>query len=169
MRKLIVLAAVAALFLVALPVGSAGADSPFERVSLEVETKLDSDGPPNGSFTASGPAEEAGLICDSGWSYDGPGKFSPSLGNDTAAALNIHALKVFVCEAESLAEALAAEEEGDVFVMRLQIHFDKKGGFVNWVIVGGWGAYAGIAGNGDGTSVGTLVEGVTDTLSGKIR
>jgi hypothetical protein len=112
------------------------------------------------------------LICGDGWSFDPPGeKFSPSLDTEKAAALNIHAEKIFVCGAENLDEAFALLDQGnsDGFMMRLQIHFDKKGGSINWVFVDGWGAYAGIAGNGHGTSVGTLIPGVTDILTGKVR
>jgi hypothetical protein len=53
--------------------------------------------------------------------------------------------------------------------MRLQIHFLKKGGSINWVAVDGWCNYASIAGNGDGSSVGSMAEGTTDSLSGEIH
>ena len=53
--------------------------------------------------------------------------------------------------------------------MRLQIHFHEKGGSINWVAIDGWGNYAIIAGNGDGSSVGSMAEGITDSLSGKIH
>jgi hypothetical protein len=45
MRKLVLLAAIAALFLLALPVGSAGAVSPFEAVEIEVDTSFFDDMP----------------------------------------------------------------------------------------------------------------------------
>lgn len=162
MRKFLVLATVAALFTVALPVGSAGADSPFEEVSLEVTTEFSLTAPPNGPFTAGGSAVDAGLICESGWSYDSGGKFSPR--NNPNVGVNIQAVKIFLCGATSW-----TDDVPDGFVMRLQIRFDKKGGSMNWVVIDGWGSYAGIAGNGDGTSAGSMAEGITDLLSGKIR
>ena len=162
-RKLILLAAVAALFLVALPIASAGAGSPFEEVTIVVETEFGG-GPPNGPFTASGPAEEAGLICESGWSFDAGGKFSPREDNPNARATNIQAVKVFLCGAGAWDDVV---DHG--FVMRLQIHFGKKGGSINWVVTDGWGDYANIAGNGKGISEGMMATGITDTLSGKIR
>jgi hypothetical protein len=61
------------------------------------------------------------------------------------------------------------DEVLDGFEMRLQIHFHKKGGSINWVAIDGWGNYAIIAGNGDGSSVGSMAEGITDSLSGKIH
>ena len=162
MRKLTLLAAVAALFLVAFPVGPAGAESPSEDVSLEVNTTFSSNAPPNGWFTASGPAVEAGLICDSGWSFDAGGKFSPR--DNPNVGVNIQAVKIFKCGATSW-----TDDVPHGFVMRLQIHFDKKGGSINWVVIDGWGDYASVAGNGDGSSVGSMAEGITDSLSGKIR
>jgi hypothetical protein len=162
MRKLILLAAVAALFLVALPIASAGADSPFEEVSLVVNTEFGPTAPPNGSFTASGPAVAAGLVCASGWAIDSGGKFSPR--DNPNVGVNIQAVKIFKCGATSW-----LDEVPDGFVMRMQIRFDKKGGSVNWVAIDGWGAYADIAGNGDGVSVGTMATGIVDTLSGKVR
>lgn len=162
MRKLILLAAVAALFLVALPTTSAGAGSPFEKVTIEVETNFGG-GPPNGPFEASGPAADAGLICESGWSVDAGGKFSPR-ANPDVGVLNIQAVKIFLCDADSW-----NDEVPNGFEMRLQIHFDKKGGSINWVVTDGWGEYANIAGNGDGFSLGSMATGINDTLSGKIR
>ena len=163
MRKLILLAAVAALILVALPVGSASADSPFEKVSLEVNTEFGPGMPPNGSFTASGPAVGDGLICESGWSFDpGVGKFSPR--ENPKVGVNIQVVKIFLCGATSW-----TEEVPDGFVMRWQIRFDKKGGSIKWVVVDGWGKYADIAGNGKGSSFGSMAEGFTDSLSGKVR
>jgi hypothetical protein len=164
MRKLILLAAVAALFLVALPIASAGAGSPFEKVTIEVDTSFPEGLPPNGPFKVLDPAAvDAGLICESGWSFDAGGKFSPR-DNPDAGALNIQAVKVFLCGAEAL-----TFEADDGFVMRLQIHFGKKGGSINWVVIDGWGDYTSIAGNGKGSSVGSMATSVTDTLSGKIR
>ena len=162
MRKLILLAAVAALFLAAFPVGSAGADSPFEEVSLEVNTEFSPTAPPNGSFTASGPAVDANLICASGWSFDAGGKFSPR--DNPNVGVNIQAVKIFKCGATSW-----TDDVPHGFMMRLQIHFDKKGGSINWVVIDGWGDYASVAGNGDGSSVGSMAEGITDSLSGKIH
>ena len=174
MRKPILLAVVAALVLVVLPIGSVSADSPYEAVTeLVVKTKFDPLAEPlelpNGMFKVEG---DVGLICDQGWSFDEDfGKFSPRLDNQKPAARNVQADKVFVCDADSYGDAEEAwkAEEGDGFVMRLQIHFGKDESPISWVIVDGWGAYAGIAGNGKGTSVGQLVPGVTDTLSGKVR
>ena len=162
MRKLILLAAVAALFLLALPIASAGADSPFKEVTIEVDTNFGEGGPPNGPFTALGPAADAGLICGSGWSFDAGGKFSPR--ENWKAGVNIQAVKIFLCDADAW-----TEEVPNGFVMRLQIHFDKKGGSLNWIVTDGWGDYTNIAGNGDGISVGSMATGITDTLWGKIR
>lgn len=161
MRKLILLAAVAALFLAALPIASAGADSPFKEVTIEVDTNFGG-GPPNGPFEASGSAVDAGLICESGWSFDAGGKFSPR--DNPNVGVNIQAVKIFLCDAVS-----SIDDVPNGFEMRLQIHFGKKGGSINWVITDGWGEHESIAGDGDGISVGSMATGITDTLWGKIR
>lgn len=165
MRKLILLAAVAALFLVALPIASAGADSPFEKVSIEVATNFSGSGPPNGAFTASGPAVGAELICESGWSFDpAPAKFAPREGS--SQGINVQAVKVFLCDAESWTDGA---EHG--FVIRQQVRFDyKKGGNTfNWVVTDGWGDYSAMAGNGHGSGAFVTNDRIEDVFSGKVR
>jgi hypothetical protein len=165
MRKLILLAAVAALFLVALPIASAGADSPFEEVTIDVATNFPEFGPPNGAFTASGPAVAAGLICASGWSFDpAPAKFAPREGS--SQGINVQAVKVFLCDAE-LGEYVAPNG----FVIRQQVRFDyKKGGDTfNWVVTDGWGDYSAMAGNGHGSGDFVSNDRIQDVFSGKVR
>ena len=72
MRRLTLLAAVAALFMVALPVASAGA-APPEQVHFEVWSFFaEPPGAPAGfgTFNATGSAVGSGTVCNHGWTVD---------------------------------------------------------------------------------------------------
>jgi hypothetical protein len=163
MRKLTLVAAVAALFLVALPVASAGAVSPYQAVEIEVETSFYPNMPPNGPFTATGAAVDNGLICGSGWAFDTFGKFAPREGSPQG--VNVQATKVFLCGAGSW-----LDEADHGFVIKFQIHIDyRKGSSSNWVVTGGWGDYSAIAGNGHGSGNSLPSGDEVDSLWGKVR
>lgn len=159
MRKLVLLAAVAALFLVTLPMASAAGESPFEEVDIEVLTTFPDDLPPNGPFTATGLD-----LCESGWAFDAFGKFAPPTFPPN---VNIQVFKVFACGEEEL-PAQDAELE-DVFVLKLQVRIDQKGDNFNWVVVDGFGAFDGAIGNGHGSGEFQPDGSVLDQFSGKIR
>ena len=164
MRKLVLVAAVAALILVALPIGPAGADSPFEAVSIEVDTVFPDVGPSNGPFIATGPAVDAGLICANGWTVDLFGKPAPREGSPRG--INIQVFKAFLCDATGLPEGPV----DDGFIVKLQVRIDKKGNNYSWNIKDGWGAYEGLRGHGSGFGVYNMdFTEVTDYFAGMVR
>ena len=167
MRKLVLLAAIAALFLLAIPVGSAGAVSLFEAVEIEVETSFFDDMPSNGPFEASGPAVDAGLICESGWAVDGGFKASPREGS--LPGTNYQVYKVFLCGYNELPNPEVMVDDG--FVLKLQVRLDKKGDNYSWNLMGGWGLYEELRGHGHGFGVyfADPTTGVTDYFSGVVR
>jgi hypothetical protein len=156
MRRLLVLAAVAALFLVVLPVAPVGAGSPFRDVKIEVDTTLGE--PSNGPFTATGDAVTEGLICESGWTVDLSERFAPREGSP--AGINVKAVKAFYCGFDGFPGELGDPD----FVVRMQIRIDKNGerDKFNWVAIDG------VKGNGHGSGV-FAPPSVKDTLTGKVR
>jgi hypothetical protein len=165
MRKLLLLAAVAALFIVALPVATAGAASPFADVEIDVVTDF-SDAPTNGPFTAEGTAVDVGLVCESGWTVDAFVRSSPREGSLNGG--NHQAFKVFLCGIDHLPDEGEFVESG--FVLKLQVRVDKKGDNFSWVVVDAWGDSEGLKGNGDGFGIyDDELPIVYDHFSGKIR
>ncbi len=142
MRRLILLAAVAALFMVALPVASAGA-APAEQVHFEVTSFFAGTyGAPTGygTFNASGPAELSGTVCDHGWTVDLSYKELPYKG-PSQGATRLQVLKQFGCEGQL----------ENTFFVDLRVRIDpEKGTAFNWAIKGGTGTYEGLKGAGTG-------------------
>jgi hypothetical protein len=148
MRRSFIVAAVAALLLV-VPLVPAGATPPL-AVDLEVLTPLPPEGEPwEGSFTATGPAVDAGLICPTGNTF---GLLLKRVGFQSHWDwMNDQAVVRWTC----------ADGSGE-FYMKLQVRHDWKGSNYNWVIVGGTGAYERLHGSGQG--FGTLVVGDPEVL-----
>lgn len=160
MRKLILLAAVAALFMVTLPIASAAGASPFEKVDITVVTAFPAGLPPNGPFTAPGLDD-----CESGWAFDIGAKFSP---RSFPPKGNIQVFKVFACGLDGLPGPDGPFTE-DFFVVKMQVRIDQKGDNFNWVVVDGSGMLEDMKGNGHGSGEGSMTEGVIDEFSGKVR
>jgi hypothetical protein len=163
MRRLILLAAVAALFLVALPVASAGA-APPEQVMFEGPSFFDGPGAFTGEFMATGPAVDSGAVCQTGVTADLYTKAAPKTGQ-SPNGVNLQVLKEFTCE----------DGSGD-FLVKLQVRIDfLKWPVFNWVIVGGTGDYEDLKGNGDGWGVFPIFNGgpepigVNDVYEGKLH
>jgi hypothetical protein len=133
--KRVLIAVLAATLLVAIA-APAGAASPPADVNIEVETSnLGGAGP----FTASGPAVDDGLVCDSGNVVDASGKvtgFSP-------AGFNFQGVKQFTCD----------DGSGEFFV-NLQARIDfRKGVTFQWNVLSGTAEYENLHGAGDGVGI----------------
>jgi len=129
--KRILIAVVAATLLVVMA-APAGATPPTD-VGIEVETSLL--GAPS-PFTASGPAVDDGLVCQTGTVVDASGKatgFSPT-------GFNFQGVKQFTCD----------DGSGEFFV-NLQARIDfRKGTTFNWNVLSGTGDYVDLHGAGSG-------------------
>jgi hypothetical protein len=156
MRRAFVLVAVAAVMLVALPMVPAGATPPSD-VEFVVETEFLPDGTTGGPFTASGPAVDDGLMCETGDTID---VFAKASGFQSGRGFNIQVVKLFTCE----------DGSGD-FLVKLQVRIDQKGDNFTWTILEGTGEYERLHGTGDGIGVELPgnPEGVLDLYSGAIH
>jgi hypothetical protein len=92
MRRLILMAAVAALFLVALPVASAVA-APPEQVTFGGEAFFSGSQAGFGDFTATGPAVDSGATCETGLTKD-----LVTTTHTTPKGVNLQILKEFTCD-----------------------------------------------------------------------
>lgn len=136
MRKLILIAAVAALFLVALPIGSAGATPP-EQVTFEGPAYFAGPDIGTGSFTATGPAVDSGTMCQTGTVADMYTKAAPKSGQ-SPNGVNLQIVKELTCD-----------DGTGTFMIKLQVHIADYPTF-NWVVVDGTGDYEKLKGNGSG-------------------
>jgi hypothetical protein len=161
MRKAILLVAVMALFLVALPIGPASA-SPPEQVTFVGPAYFMGPDAGAGLFTATGPAVDSGAMCPGGTVLDVFGKLAPKMGQ-SPNGFNMQIVNEFTC--------------GDgtgTFMIKLQVHITYYPTF-NWVVVGGTGDYEDLRGNGDGYGDHPLFNGapvpigVWDVYEGKLH
>ena len=92
-----------------------------------------------GTFEASGPAVDEGLICESGDVND-TGIILAG-GQSRVGKLQIPVYKTFTCP------------DGELFI-RIQVHLDLETftETFRWVVLGGTGAYANVRGSGSGFS-----------------
>jgi hypothetical protein len=92
-----------------------------------------------GTFEASGPAVEAGLICESGEVNDTGIILAGE--QSRVGKIQIPVYKTFSCSG------------GDLFI-RIQVHLDLETftETFSWVVLGGTGAYSHVRGGGDGFS-----------------
>ena len=107
------------------------------------------------TFTASGPAVDAGLLCGRGDVFELSGHVS---GPPDGSFINLRVLKHFVCQNGS-----------GTFDVRLVADVDKTTGKAtgSWVVVDGTGDYVGVKGNGKligipiepGTSIQDIYDG----------
>lgn len=159
MRRLFVLIAVVALFIVALPIAAAGATPP-EDVIFHGPSYFEG----SGEFTAEGPAFDSGAMCEGGTTADVFGKVAPKMGQ-SPNGVNMQIVKEFTCD----------DGSGSFFV-KLQVHIDYRAWpTFNWVVKGGTGDYVKLKGTGGGFAafpifdVGPDPIGVYDVYSGKLH
>ena len=150
MRKAILLVAIVALFLVALPIGSAGATPP-EQVTFEGPAYFMGPDAGTGFFTATGPAVDSGTVCPEGTVVDVYGKLAPKMGQ-SPNGFNMQIVKEFTCD-----------DDSGTFLIKLQVHITYFPVF-NWVVVGGTGDYEDLKGNGDGYGAFPLFNGGPDPI-----
>lgn len=123
----------------ALPIAPAGATPPL-AVEFEVPTTF-----AGGTFTATGPAVDDGLMCDVGVTEDLQVKAS---GFQSGTRVNLQVLKLFTCD----------DGSGD-FLVKLQVRlvFGDEGpptsNNFNWYIMGGTGDYEDLHGTGKGVGL----------------
>jgi hypothetical protein len=150
MRKLILIAAVAALFMVALPIGAAGATTP-EQVTFEGPSFFPFAGPGTSLFTAVGPAVDSGAMCPNGSSVDIYAKGAPNM-DQSPNGWNLQLAREFTCD-----------DGSGTFLMKLQVHITYFATF-NWVVMDGTGDYEDLKGNGDGYSAFPIFNGGPDPI-----
>jgi hypothetical protein len=136
MRRILILIAIAALFVVALPIASAGATTP-EGVTFEGPSFFAGPDAGTGFFTATGPAVDSGSVCGDGTTVDLYTKAAPKM-DQSPMGVNYQIVKEFTC----------GDGSGS-FLIKLQVRFTYYPTF-NWVVVGGTGDYEDLKGNGDG-------------------
>ena len=150
-RKILLLTTTLVLLLI-LSVASAGATTPV-GVQIEVETSILGDPSP---FTASGPAVDDGLICNTGIVVEDSSKatgFSPN-------GFNFQGVKHFTCD----------DGSGEFFV-NLQARIDfMRGTTFNWNVLSGTGAYKNLHGSGGGVGLDICGPGcVLDVYDGRVH
>jgi hypothetical protein len=153
MRKLIFVASTAMLLL-ALSVGPGAASTPPSAVEFQVETTTPPEGPSFGPFTATGPAVDAGLVCESGDTID---VFGRGTGFQSGIGWNAQVVKLFTCD----------DGSGEFFV-KLLVRFDWQGLNFRWTIVGGSGAYEKLHGTGEGIGL-DMGDWVLDVYYGAVH
>ena len=134
-----VLAAAMAIAIAAVP--SAAAGSPAAVTIVSPMAFNQEGGFNHGTFEASGPAVEDGLICASG-DVDDTGLIFA--GGQSNRGAQIPVWKTFTCD------------NGDAFYVRIQVHLDfaTSTETFRWVIQGGTGDLSNLRGSGGGTTVG---------------
>ncbi len=151
LRRLVVLAvALAVAMAMALPAGA----TPPSAVTIEVDTLFAG----TGTFTATGPAVDDGVVCATGETFDVFGKVS-GMGKK---GVNIQVVKEFTCD----------DDSGSFFV-KLQVKVFFAGPVLssfNWVVTEGDGAYEDLhgSGSGDGLPPNTGFD-ILDVYEGKMH
>ena len=123
-----------------LVIGLVGAASATPPSGIQFEVETTSIGPGEISpFIASGPAVDAGLMCDAGNTIDVFGKVS---GFQSGRGFNIQLVKQFTCD----------DGSGD-FMVKLQVRIVDTVDTFNWNIIGGTGDYEDLHGTGNGVGL----------------
>jgi hypothetical protein len=136
LRKVILFTATLLLLLV-ISVASVGATSPPTDVEFVADIDFSGGvGSSFGPFTASGPAVDEGLMCESGMATAMSSKVSGAQSN---TGFNVQVTYAFTCD----------DGSGEFFI-KLQVRIDQKGDNFNWVVVGGNGDYEKLHGTGSG-------------------
>ena len=150
---LAILSAALALGALAAP---AAAAAPPQGVTIVSDVTFVEGGPNIGVFTASGPAVDAGTLCDSGTFEDQGLRLAgfPARTGD----LQIQVLKTFTCD-----------DGSGTFDLKMQIKANPETGLetFQWVMLGGSDAYATLRGTGTGTTV-PRPGGNTNTYVGEV-
>jgi hypothetical protein len=129
-KTLVTITILISLLVLASPVSAASKPMDVNIISpLNTTTQT-------GTFTASGPAVDAGLICPSGDVIDMEGKVA---GNFDNGFINLRVKKLFVCDDSS--------GTFDVY-MNVKVYFDPPYSTAIWRIAGGTGDYATLKGAG---------------------
>jgi hypothetical protein len=142
MRKLTHLTLIAAMLILALPLSPVSASSP----PLDVQFVFDEawydppEGPIQGTFTASGPAVEAGLMCPEGITFNIWGHATPK---NEHGSYTFHILKALTCT--------GTDPEVDWFIMRLEGQSTDETGTFNWMVWKASGIFAKLHGTGNAT------------------
>ena len=137
MRKLSILFITFMILILILAVVPAAASSPPSDVNFEVDSLYAG----TGTFTATGPAVDDGIVCETGDTLDVFGKVA-GLGNN---GYNIQVIKDFTCD-----------DQSGSFLVKLQVKVFFSGPLLssfNWTVIGGDGAYTDLLGSGDGVGL----------------
>ena len=150
--KLIRSFTIAVILALTIPAFSAAAATPLE-VTIVSEMWLSSG---SGTFEATGPAVDAGIVCPAGTVTDS--NFSVvGWQSNQVQILFVH--KQFVCN-----------DGSGSFDMNLNVRVAPTGVTARWIVVGGEGPYMDLAGNGGLTAEGGDVPDLLiDTYSGKMH
>ncbi len=108
-----------------------------------------------GTFEASGPAVDAGLLCTFGKEQD----LERHLGGEQSHRLvtaSVH--KLFTCD-----------DGSGTFQVNVNALVSPKGKRGSWVIAGGTGSYAELLGNGGLTSIDLSTDTAVDTFFGRLQ
>ena len=136
-RSIVAMALVGALAVVAAtPVAANGAAD----VTIVSHMTFNPNDFNTGTFVASGPAVDEGLICASGTVVDTRLILA---GEQSNRSIQIPVRKTFTCP------------DGQLFI-KIQVHLDLATSTesFSWVVLGGTGAYGSVSGGGQGTTVG---------------
>jgi hypothetical protein len=146
--------AAAAVAAVAAPVAAA---APPQQVTIVSDVTFNPNGPNYGDFSAAGAAVDSGLLCPSGTFVDTFIKFGGF--QSRIGLVEIQVAKTFTCG-----------DGSGTFDLKLQINTDLNTGTetFNWVVTGGTGAYAALAGAGGGSTVPTST-GNINTYVGSVH
>jgi len=131
-----------------------GAASPMQ-VEIVSHVTFNPDGPNFGDFSTSGPATDAGVICESGTFVDtrlGLAGFQSGRGT-----VQVFVIKEFTCD-----------DASGTFIVKLQIQANFETGIetFTWVVLGGTGDYASLRGAGSGSTVPEPPTGNINTYEG---
>ena len=135
MVRRVLIAAVAAFLLVA-GAAPAGATPP-SNVDIEADSLFAG----TGTFTASGPAVDDGIMCATGDTLD---VFSKASGNGNKG-FNLQVIKMFTCD-----------DDSGSFLVKVQVKVFFEGPLLssfNWVVKGGSGGYTDLHGSGNGVGL----------------
>ena len=155
MRKLSMLLITIIIMILILSVVPVSASSPPLEVMFEVPTVIPPGGGPFGTFTATGPAVDEGLVCPSG---DTIAEFEKVNGEQSNKGFNVQVTYVFTCD-----------DGSGQFYVKLQVRIDQKGDNFNWTILGGNGDYEKLHGTGKGIGIPVSEEEVFDIYEGKVH
>lgn len=154
--KSISIAIILALTITILPV-SASPPLILNIVSEMWPNPEDPIAPYTGTFIASGPAVDAGLICSAGDVVDDS---NPAVGWQSGVIIKLVVHKHFYC----------ADGSGSFEMnMNVLLFMPASRTSAQWIIVGGDGAYGSLIGNGSLTAEGSESGALIDTYFGRVQ